>query len=487
MHGFSFCLCGRGGASGNGASGNGNAGVGAFAAGAFGSGAFGPGIAGGGLAGFFSRLLRFLRPWRPWRLWQLWQVWRPGRQGLGWSSRIRCSRVLGLEARNCQGRNRRDSRCCVARSRPVRYCREILLAFAAMASLPAGSSCHAQTDAPLNPGFDIGILVNPARCGLDGELFDPLFRMGGLRSEPGSPELPAKRVSQTVNLNYKNQLARAFSDGSLKILSASYQARFFKERMALGVHAYSNTLNTQAMQDFQLMLTYAYHWSIVEDDAGNPLHRLSFGLQAGYRNYGYRTGNMQTGSMYDPSYTGGFNPSLLPFEELPRTRHLADGHAGVQYTGVFSSWRLDAGVAFFHLFRPETGILEEGYRVPLRFSAYASAVLPLGSWRRFGWNGVSRPGSAGAGGSELGFDFYYVFQPDRLGSSLSSVFYGGVSYRYVLQRDFSVGGALYFRSQRTFIPQVMLDLARFTLLFQMEFNANYSYNNLFSIGLGYRW
>lgn len=323
---------------------------------------------------------------------------------------------------------------------------------------------QAQCDAPLNPGFDLGLMVDPARCGLDGEVFDPFYREAVSSRD-------RRKTSQNVSINYKNQINQAFSNNSLKILSAAYQCRFFRERMALGVHAYSNTLYSQAMQDFQIMFTYAYHWTIVADLEGIPLHRLSFALQAGYRNYGYRTGNMQTGSMYDPSYVGGFNPSLLPFDQLPEPRHLADGNFGMQYSGIFDSrWRLDAGFSAFHLFRPKTGVLDENYRVPLRFSAYASATV-----------GLSEKGS------ELGFVFYYSYQADNSADNVLSAFYGGLSYRYVLAPGYALGGSLYFRSERTFIPQLTIDLARFTLMFQMEFNTNYSFNNLFSIGLAYRW
>lgn len=326
----------------------------------------------------------------------------------------------------------------------------------------------AQCDAPLNPGFDLGLMVNPARCGLDGEVFDPFYRDVVFSRE-------RKKTAQNVSLDYKNQINGAFSSSSLKILSAAYQCRFFRERMALGVHAYSNTLYSQAVQDFQIMLTYAYHWTIAADLEGTPLHRLSFALQAGYRNYGYRTENMQTGSMYDPSYVGGFNPSLLPLDQLPEPRHLADGNFGMQYSGIFGSrWRLDAGFSAFHLFRPKTGVIDETYRVPLRFSAYASAAVGLSP-------------RTSPKGSELGFVFYYSYQPDNGVGSVLSAFYGGVSYRYVFAPDYSVGGALYVRSQCTFIPQLTIDLARFTLMFQMEFNTNYSFNNLFSLGLAYRW
>lgn len=332
---------------------------------------------------------------------------------------------------------------------------------------------RAQTDAPLNPGFDFGMLINPAVCGLDGETYAPFFAAVETRNY--------RAAHHSFGLNYKSQLQGAFSDNCLRILSANYQCRFSRERMALGVYVYSNTLNRQALRDFQIMFNYAYHWTMVEDEEGRPLHRLSFGLQAGYRNYGYQTDNIQVGEMYDPHYTHGINFGLTPVDELPDPRNLFDGHAGIRYMGRFGyRTRLETGFAVFHLFRPKTGALEnENFRIPLRFSVYAQTVISL--------SGYQTELEAGKG-SQLLVGVYYNYQSDKYSSNnIASTVFARVGYRYVFNATASLGASLAYRTQCAVIPQITLDVANFTLQLQMELNATYSYNNLFSIGLGYRF
>ncbi|MDE6630171.1 MAG: type IX secretion system membrane protein PorP/SprF [Bacteroidales bacterium] len=331
---------------------------------------------------------------------------------------------------------------------------------------------RAQIDAPLNPGFDFNMMINPALCGLDGEAYAPFYAAVETRSY--------KSVHHSLGLNYKNQLKGAFSSNSLRIISANYQCRFSRERMALGVYIYSNTLNKQALRDFQIMINYAYHWTLVEDMVGDPLHRLSFGVQAGYRNYSYQTDNMLTGDMYDPSYTHGINLSLVPSDELADPRNLFDGHAGVSYMGRFDNRaRVEAGVGAFHLLRPKTGALEDGnFRIPLRFVAFAQAVIAMGSQSQL------ETGS----GSQFLVGLYYSYQSDKHSSnSIASTVSARVGYRYVFNASTSMGVALVYRTRCAFIPQVSFDIANFSLLLQMEANANYSYNNMFSIGLAYRF
>ena len=351
--------------------------------------------------------------------------------------------------------------------------KKIAYILALLGGIGAASVSRAQIDAPLNPGFDFNMMINPALCGLDGEAYAPFYAAVETRSY--------KSIHHSLGLNYKNQLKGAFSSNSLRIISANYQCRFSRERMALGVYVYSNTLNKQALRDFQIMLNYAYHWTIEEDEAGHPVHRLSFGLQAGYRNYGYQTDNIRTGDMYDPRYTHGINFANASIDELPDPRNLFDGHAGVSYMGRFGTRaRVEAGVGAFHLFRPKTGALEnETLRTPLRFSAFARTVVALS-----GYQSKLESGE----GSQLLVGVYYNYQSDKLsGNSIASTFEARLGYRYVFDPSASVGFSLAYRTRCAFIPQITLDISNFTLLLQMEANVNYSYNNLFSIGLAYRF
>lgn len=329
---------------------------------------------------------------------------------------------------------------------------------------------RAQTDAPASLYFDLPLLVNPARCGLWQEDMEPF-------ASPQDEETPVRKTLQSVQLNYKNQCAGAFNSESLRILSAAYQARFFNNRMALGAHFYSNTLNASSMRDISAALTYAYHWDIAADENGNFLHRVSFGLQAAYRYWGYNTANMQTGSMYDPSYLGGYNPSLHPSQDEFPEKHMFDAHFGVHYSGNLGDrWRVNAGGAIFHMFRPHSGLMDDSRRVPLRWAAYADASFMLSPNLR-----------ATGQGSELGFTAFYGYQASEYAAQRSYTIQAGLSYRYHFSADLFLGASFLFRTEQTFVPQITFDIQRFTLCFQMEFNANYTYNNLFAIGLSYRF
>ncbi|MEG1497978.1 MAG: type IX secretion system membrane protein PorP/SprF, partial [Bacteroidales bacterium] len=328
-----------------------------------------------------------------------------------------------------------------------------------------------QNDAPLNPTFDLPLLLNPAMAGLGTENFDGF---GGMASALTSRK--NKRSSQSFLVHYKNQLSGAFSASSLKIISASYENLFFKKRMALGVDVYSNTLNNTALTDLSVMITYAYHWNIIEDMYGNPQHRLSFGLQAGYRQWSFNVEKMHTGSMYDPSYTGGYNPSLSVLDPKEQTnKNLFDAQFGLYYTGVLSSsFLLHLGASAWHIFRPETGFLFEKERTPVKWVAYADVV-----WKFGGETGTETGLSTGS--SDLKLHGFYNYQG---GWNLWEL---GLNYQYHFTSDYSLALGFGYRSGNVFLPIIMADIKNFTLKFQMECNATYAVNNLFAIGLGYRW
>ncbi len=90
-------------------------------------------------------------------------------------------------------------------------------------------------------------------------------------------------------------------------------------------------------------------------------------------------------------------------------------------------------------------------------------------------------------GSELSFTASYAYQASEYAAQRAYMIQAGLGYRYHFNSDLFIGASFLFRTEQTFIPQITLDVHRFTLRFQMEFNANYTYNNLFAIGLSYRF
>lgn len=194
---------------------------------------------------------------------------------------------------------------------------------------------RAQQDSPLSANFDLPLLLNPARAGLSGEDFGDYVS------------------NHAVGLNYKTQMNGGFTNRAIRVLSASYNALLLKRTMAVGLDVYTNSLNNAAISDFAVHLNYAYHWVVSKDPGDNPKHRLSFGLQVGLRRWALDVNHLQTGSMYDPAYSGGINPAMAPiyeFDEVSNT--VFDLQAGVHYTGfILPELRVLAGVSGYHLNR----------------------------------------------------------------------------------------------------------------------------------------
>lgn len=325
------------------------------------------------------------------------------------------------------------------------------------------SQCaYAQMDSPLSHRFDLPILLNPANAGLGGGLFGE------------------NKSNHNFRLNYKSQLTNAFNNNSLKILSGSYQGRFFNKQMALGLSVYSNTLNNAALRDLSVMLTYAYHWTIDRDAFGDPSHLLSFGVQAGVRRWAVDMESLRTNSMYDPSYSGGFNPSLLPdYLANDASKNMFDLQIGVNYSGVLISDALflNVGFSLWHINRAKSNFLEEGGRVSIKYVTYAGLT-----WR----SGAVGMNHSTGGVSEVSGTVSYINQASSQLLEISAL------YRYFLGSNISIGGGLAFRTlsySNVFSPFVVLDLYSFTLdlQFDLQSGTGSSVNNLFAIGLGYRF
>ena len=335
-------------------------------------------------------------------------------------------------------------------------------------------SARAQQDSPLSANFDLPLLSNPARAGLGGEALNDYTS------------------TQTAGLNYKTQMNGGFTNRAIRVLSASYEALLAKRTMALGFDVYTNTLNNAAISDFSIHLTYAYHWVVAKDAAGDPLHRLSFGLQAGFRRWALDVGRLQPGGMYDPAYSGGINPALAPiydFDEVANT--VFDIQAGVHYTGwVSPSVRVTGSLAGYHLNRAQVGLGTYEPRTPIRFGVSGGVA-----WRNRDIPGLSEDEDAEGG--------HFVLDPDLMASEISgtvtfcnqgtyNLLEIAALYRLYLCADLSLGAGMAYRTlsgAKVFSPMLTLDISRFTLNLQCDLNIGTGggYMNIFAIGLGYRF
>lgn len=336
---------------------------------------------------------------------------------------------------------------------------------AVLSAVPAS----AQQDSPLSANFDLPLLINPARCGLNGETLNDYTSV------------------HSANLNYKTQMNGMFAGYAIRVLSASYNILLLDRTMAAGIEIYTNTLNNAATSDFSANLTYAYHWNLSKEQQGEVRHRLSFGLQAGLRRWAINLDRLQTGSMYDPAYSGGINPSLAPiydFEELSRT--VFDIQVGAHYTGwINPNLNVQGGVSAYHLNRGQTGLGFVTSRTPVRFNVYGGAA----------WRNKEVPASSGRhGGIEINFD-QAAHEVSGTVTFINQNTYNmleiAAMYRLYLSGDFSVGAGLAYRTlsqANVFSPVLSADIDGFTLNIQCDFNCGTggAFTNIFAIGLAYR-
>ena len=342
-----------------------------------------------------------------------------------------------------------------------------LLGCAVLSAVPA----RAQQDSPLSANFDLPLLINPARCGLNGEALHDYASI------------------HSANLNYKSQMNGMFANYAIRVLSASYNILLLDRTMAAGIEIYTNTLNNAASSDFSANLTYAYHWNLSNEQSDSEVkHRLSFGLQAGFRRWAINLDRLQTGSMYDPAYSGGINPSLAPiydFEELSRT--VFDIQVGAHYTGWLTpTLNVQGGVSAYHLNRAQTGLGYVMSRTPVRFNVYGGAA----------WQSKEVPAASVRHGGGLEIDFEQAtHEVSGTVTYINQNYYNmleiAAMYRLYLCGDFSVGAGLAYRTlsqANVFSPMLSADIDSFTINIQCDFNCGTggAFTNMFAIGLAYR-
>ncbi len=342
----------------------------------------------------------------------------------------------------------------------------LLLGVVIRSAVPA----YAQQDSPLSANFDLPVLINPARCGLSGEALHDYASI------------------HTANLNYKTQMNGMFASHAIRVLSASYNVLLLNRTMSAGVEIYTNTLNNAATSDFSTHLTYAYHWLIGKDKQENAPHRLSFGLQAGLRRWAINLDRLETGSMYDPAYSGGINPAMAPiydFEELSRT--VFDVQVGVHYTGWLKpTLNVQAGASAYHLNRGQMGMGFVTSRTPVRFAVYGGAA----------WQNREVPAASVKHGGSFEIDFEQAAHEvsgtvTYMNQDLYNMLEIAAMYRLYLCGDFSVGAGLAYRTlsqANVFSPILSVDIDSFTLNIQCDFNlgTGSAFTNIFAIGLAYR-
>ena len=345
----------------------------------------------------------------------------------------------------------------------------VVLAFSVVSG---GGFCkvQAQQDNPLSANFELPTMINPAKGGLLGEDFNDY-----------------KTVHHAA-LNYKTQMSAGFTAAAIRVLSASYNMLLFDRKLSAGVNIFSNTLNNAALSDFSMHLNCAYHWVLSKEAGDHPAHRLSFGLQAGFRRWGIDVDKIQTGAQYDPSYAYGYNPAIHPgfdFEETART--VLDLQAGVHYTGwVMPNIRAHGGISGYHLNRGQFGLTSLETRTPIRFAFYGGAM-----WQ-------NKPAPTPSEKPNYSFAIDRSAMTSEVTGTLTFVNQGpyctfeiAALYRMYLSGDFVAGAGMAYRTlskANVFSPILSVSFSNIMVNLQCDLNlgAGAAYTNIFAIGLGYR-
>ena len=325
--------------------------------------------------------------------------------------------------------------------------------------------CFGQIDFPVH-FTDVSLRINPASVGIS-ENYVAGSKGGAF-------------------VNYKNQTSDMFGASSLKIIDAGFEQSFMNRSISVGVNFFSGTLCKTALKDISANFSMAYHWVISKDMFGNISHRLSFGLQAGYRNFAINTDVLTTTGMYDPRYAGGVDWSKSPISDnYNTTRHLCDMAGGIYYMGAITSLvSTHVGVSVNHLTRPKTAFIIDDARTPIRTVVQADVT----------WQSAEYSVTYNDRGKMM------LIIPEGMLSISGDVLYSnqdkfnaieaGTRFRYHFNNNYAIGILLHGRYENNngeIIPGISFNLAGLTVRIGYEAFFKHSTTNMLSIGLRYNW
>jgi type IX secretion system PorP/SprF family membrane protein len=279
------------------------------------------------------------------------------------------------------------------------------------------------------------MLINPAAAGL----FDDQFR---------------------TFLNYKSQIAKALAGGVKGVgFSADYNRK--EDNMGFGLSIFSNSMNRTALRDFNLLLSYGYRMQL------NETNLVSFGVQSGFSQVGFSPGELTFGSQYDPTYTGGRNPNLIPSDLPSSNKTNMDASVGVYWKSFFEPALLvKTGISAFHLIPTRVDFLSKETYISPKFVYNAEGRYVIDP---FHWiasvmyvsqrsSGDARPAQAY---TELG-----VTAEIRDGRSFVSI-------------------GLFHRTPNVIMPTIGIGMDKFALNLSIEYFLRNSFSQIFNISLLY--
>ncbi len=256
-----------------------------------------------------------------------------------------------------------------------------------------------------------------------------------------------------LNAYNKSQM-NAGEYGGIRSFGASAEFSVSEQQnVGLGLSVYNNSVNKNGYQDFSLAGSFAYRIALYEDYTSS--HSITFGLQAGLRQFSYDVDKLVFPSQWDPSYPSFINPDLHP--NIPYDKRvLPDASLGGLYEGVFNSrCVIFGGLGLWHLI-PD----------PKKEMTIFKTTITAGSFILTDFGSVTPS----------------VLYSAQGGSQYVEI---GALTKFVNDRDNGFIGGLYFRNPNVLIPAVGVAFNGLTLMGSMEFYAGSSFSNLFNISLTY--
>lgn len=217
----------------------------------------------------------------------------------------------------------------------------------------------------------IGLILMQGVLGQDFHLSQ--YDVASLNTNPALTGMfPGK---QRFHIHYRTQWAavvsRPFVTGQL-----SWDMRI-DNRWSVGVQAVNYNAGNGTYNTFQLLPSVSYSLPLTED----KLHRITFGLAAGFFNKSFNTNNLTWGTQFDSGLNGGgFNQNLNSGESFSRTNILKpDFNAGAIYffTDPNSKFNPFLGLSVFHLSRPNESFLGTKSKLPMRFLIHGGVEINI--------------------------------------------------------------------------------------------------------------
>lgn len=141
--------------------------------------------------------------------------------------------------------------------------------------------------------------------------------------------------------------------------------------LGFGLYIINDNSGAVALKVNKIFTSLAYN--IVFD----KIHKLSFGLQAGYVVKSFKLDGITFPSQFNDQ-TGYFDTNLPNYlDTWDQNINYPDFNLGILYSGKFSNYVPSFGIALFHFTNPKESFLRTDNKLPLRVVFHGDVEIPL--------------------------------------------------------------------------------------------------------------